>query len=54
MSREELIQMIYSCIGPWVALDGFTIMGSQVLAYVESLSDEQLIDLAREMSLIEW
>ena len=54
MSREELIDMIHSCIGPWVALDGWTMFGNQVLAYVESMDDEQLIETARKLGLIEW
>lgn len=53
-TREELIQQIHHCIGPWVALDGFTLFGSQVLAYVESMDDEQLIETARKLRLIEW
>lgn len=53
-TREELIQLIHNCIGPWVALDGFTMFGNQVLAYVESMDDEQLIETARKLRLIEW
>lgn len=53
-TREELIQQIHNCIGPWVALDGFTLFGSQVLAYIESMDDEQLIETARKLRLIEW
>lgn len=52
--RTELIIAIQNDIGPWVALDGFTLFGSQVLAYIESMDDEQLIETARKLGLIEW
>ena len=52
--REELIQLIHDNIGPWVALNGWTMFGTQVLGYVESMTDDQLIMVAREFNLIDW
>ena len=50
--RTELIIAIQNDIGPWVALDGWTMFGSQVLAYVESMDDNQLIDTAIKLNII--
>lgn len=54
MSREELVQLIHDNVGPWVALSGWTMFGNQVLGYVESMTDDQLIMVAREFNLIDW
>ena len=54
MSREELIHLIHDNVGPWVALNGWTMFGNQVLGYVESMTDDQLIMVAREFNLIDW
>ena len=50
--RTELIIAIQNDIGPWVALDGWTIFGSQVLTYVESMDDNQLIDTAIKLNIM--
>ena len=54
MSREELIQLIHDNVGPWVALNGWTMFGNQVLGYVESMTYDKLIMVAREFNLIDW
>ena len=50
--RTELIIAIQNNIGPWVALDGWTMFGGQVLAYVESMDDNQLIDTAIKLNIM--
>ena len=50
--RTELIIAIQNDVGPWVALDGWTMFGSQVLVYVESMDDNQLIDTAIKLNIM--
>jgi hypothetical protein len=50
--RTELIIAIQNNVGPWVALDGWTMFGSQVFAYVESMDDNQLIDTAIKLNIM--
>ena len=50
--RTELIIAIQNDVGPWVALDGWTMFGNQVLAYVESMDDNQLIDTAIKLNIM--
>ena len=50
--RTELIIAIQNDVGPWVALDSWTMFGSQVLAYVESMDDNQLIDTAIKLNIM--
>lgn len=50
--RTELIIAIQNNVGPWVALDGWTMFGSQVLACVESMDDNQLIDTAIKLNIM--
>jgi hypothetical protein len=50
--RTELIIAIQNDVGPWVALNGWTPFGSQALAHVESMSDNQLINTAVELNII--
>ena len=50
--RTELIIAIQNDVGPWVALDDWTMFGSQVLAYVESMDDNQLIDTAIKLNIM--
>ena len=50
--RTELIIAIQNDVGPRVVLDGWTMFGSQVLAYVESMDDNQLIDTAIKLNIM--
>ena len=50
--RTELIIAIQNDVGPWVALDDWTMFGSKVLAYVESMDDNQLIDTAIKLNIM--
>lgn len=50
--RTELIIAIQNEVGPWVALNGWPMFGSQALAYVESMNDNQLINTAIELNIM--
>ena len=50
--RTELIIAIQNDVGPWVAFDSWTMFGSQVLAYGESMDDNQLIDTAIKLNIM--
>ena len=50
--RTELIIAIQNDVGPWVALDGWAMFGSQVLAYVESMDNVQLVHTAHNLGIV--